>query len=285
METYVFPKGPEMERMHRPISADRPRAAAGMPAFSVRLATDPDDILGAQRLRYRVFVDELGAGGEMVDHAGRFERDGFDAHFDHLVLVDRRLDPKSHDHVVGVYRLLPCERARALGRFYGDDEYDLTALRTSGRRLLELGRSCVHPDHRRGAAMLLLWNGLADYVLSRGIEIMFGVASFHGTDPAAHAMALSYLHHHHLAPDGLRVRARADQFQPMDLIAPDAIDTAAALAAIPPLIRAYLRLGGFVGEGAYVDHGFNTTDVCLIMDTSAMSVKHLDFYQRKAPRN
>lgn len=274
-----------MTRTDTQIRASRSRIEAGLPAFAVRLASDPDDVLGAQRLRYRVFVQELGAGGDMVDHVGQYERDRFDAHFDHLVLVDRRLDPKSHDHVVGAYRLLPCERARALGQFYGDSEYDLTALKRSGRRLVELGRSCVHPDHRRGAAMLLLWNGLAEYVLSREIEVMFGVASFHGTDPQAHAMALSYLHHNHLAPPELRVRAHDAHFQPMDLIAPGDIDTQAALAAIPALIRGYLRLGGFVGEGAFVDHGFNTTDVCLIMDTSAMSVKHLDFYQRKTPRN
>lgn len=274
-----------MTRTHSQIRPARSRLQAELPALAVRLATDQDDILGSQRLRYRVFVDELGAGGDLVDHVGCYERDRFDAHFDHLVLVDRRLDPRSHDHVVGAYRLLPCDRARALGQFYGDSEYDLGPLKRSGRRLVELGRSCVHRDHRRGAAMLLLWNGLAEYVLSRGIEIMFGVASFHGTDPQAHAMALSYLHHNHLAPEPLRVRAHDQHFQPMDLIAPAEIDNQAAQAAIPPLIRAYLRLGGFVGEGAFIDHGFNTIDVCLIMDTSAMSVKHLDFYHRKNPRN
>ncbi len=252
--------------------------------FDVRLALCEDDIRGAQRLRYAVFVEELGAGGDMVDHANRLERDEFDPHFDHLLLIDRSRDPKSHDHVIGVYRLLTCDKARALGRFYCDSEYNLEPLRRSGRKLLELGRSCVHRDHRRGAAMLHLWNGLADYVLSRGIEIMFGVASFPGTDIDRHAMALSYLHHFHLAPPALRVRALPQHFQPMDLIPPEAIDRQAALAAIPPLIRAYLRLGGFVGEGAFIDHAFNTTDVCLIMDTSAMSEKHFDFYARKAPR-
>ena len=252
--------------------------------FDVRLAESEDDIRGAQRLRYAVFVEELGAGGDMVDHSCRLERDELDPFFDHLLLIDRSRDPRSHEHVVGVYRLLPCERAQQLGRFYCDAEYDLTPLRQSGRKLVELGRSCVHPEFRRGAAMLHLWNGLADYVLSRGIEIMFGVASFPGTDIARHAMALSYLHHFHLAPPALRVRALPQHFQPMDLIEPEAIDRAAALAAIPPLIRAYLRLGGFVGEGAFIDHAFNTTDVCLIMDTSAMSEKHFDFYTRKAPR-
>ncbi|WP_209427066.1 GNAT family N-acyltransferase [Pararhodobacter sp. SW119] len=264
--------------------ATQPQLQRRAPGFDVRLARCDDDILGAQRLRYAVFVEEMGAGGDMVDHLNRFERDELDPFFDHLLLIDRTRDPATHEHVIGVYRLLPCDRARALGRFYCDSEYDLAPLRQSGRKLVELGRSCVHRDHRRGAAMLHLWNGLADYVLSRGIQIMFGVASFPGIDVTQHAMALSYLSVAHRAPPALRVRALPQHFQPMDLIPPEAIDRQAALAAIPPLIRAYLRLGGFVGEGAFVDRAFNTTDVCLIMDTSAMSEKHLDFYARKAPR-
>ncbi|MGY6533957.1 MAG: l-ornithine N(alpha)-acyltransferase [Pararhodobacter sp.] len=249
-----------------------------------RLAQGADDLRAAQRLRYQVFVQELGADGAHVDHANRLECDPEDAAFDHLLLVDQSKDPATLAHVVGVYRLLTDDRAAALGRFYGDSEYDLGPLRRSGRRLVELSRSCVHPDHRRGAAMLFLWQGLADYVLARGVEIMFGVASFHGTDPGRHAQALSLLHHFHLAPAGLRPRALPEHFQPMNLIAPDEIDQAAALAAMPSLIRAYLRLGGFVGEGAFVDHPFNTTDVCLVMDTAAMSARHVGFYTRKAQR-
>lgn len=261
---------------------EEPAAQPGV--FDVRLAQDPGDLLAAKRLRYRVFVQELGAHAPDADHAAGLEQDEFDPYFDHLVLIDRRRDPALLDHVVGVYRLLTCERARQLGRFYSDSEYDLSVLTASGRRLMELGRSCVDPAYRRGPAMFLLWNGLADYVLRNQIEVMFGVASFHGTDALHHAEALSLLHHHHLAPPELRVRARPEQFQTMDLIAPDALDARRAMAAMPALIRAYLRLGGFVGEGAFVDHGFNTVDICLIMDTKAMSVRHLEFYTRKSAR-
>lgn len=259
------------------------QAAKAARGLTLRLATDRLDLLGAQRLRYRVFVQEMGAGGDHVDHGQGLERDDLDDQFDHLILVDPARDPGSLDHVVGVYRLLTDARAQAIGRFYGDAEYDLDPLRASGRRLVELGRSCVHPDHRRGPAMLLLWNGLADYVLARGIEVLFGVASFPGADPAPHAQALAWLHHHHLAPPALRVRARADGFHPMDVLPAAGLDRQAALAATPPLIRAYLRLGGFVGEGAWIDRAFNTTDVCLIVDTAAMSARHHDFYTRKGP--
>lgn len=252
------------------------------PHFTLRLARDDRDLRAAQRLRYHVFIEELGGDGDLVDHQQRLEIDAFDPHFDHLLLVDRRRDAAALEDVVGVYRLLPDDRAGAAGGFYSESEFDISALKASGRKLLELGRSCVLPEFRGGTAMLHLWNGLADYVNARGIEILFGPASFHGTDAAALAQPLAYLHHSHLAPEGLRVRARAPHRQEMDLIAPDDIDRKAAMLATPALIKAYLRLGGFVGDGAWVDHAFNTTDVCLVMDTVKMSAKHRDFYTRKA---
>lgn len=247
--------------------------------FLVRLAETEADLLAAQRLRYRVFVEELGGDGPLVDHAARLEQDEFDAANDHLILVDTTRDTGSLDHVVGAYRLLRSDRAEAFGRFYCDSEYDLTPLRQSGRRLLELGRSCVDVSQRGGTGMFLLWNGLADYVLDHGVEILFGVASFHGTDVAALQRPLTWLHANYLAPPELRVRSR--QFQTMDLMPRDALDRRLAMVEMPALIKAYLRLGGFVGEGAFIDHAFNTTDVCLLMDTGAMSARHREFYTRK----
>ncbi|MBL4927145.1 GNAT family N-acetyltransferase [Fuscibacter oryzae] len=254
-------------------------------AFTLRLARDDRDLRAAQRLRYEVFVAELGGSGPLVDHDQRLERDDFDPWFDHLLLIDERRDPATLQDVVGVYRLLTSERMAQAGRFYSESEYDLTALKTCGRKLVELGRSCVHPDYRGGTAMFHLWNGLADYVLERGIEILFGVASFHGTDVAALAEPLSYLHHHHLAPPALRVRALEPHRQEMDLVAEAGLDRRRAMAGTPALIKAYLRLGGFVGDGAWIDHAFNTTDVCLVMDTEKMSAKHRDFYTRKKARD
>ncbi|PLL12292.1 ornithine-acyl-ACP acyltransferase [Tabrizicola sp. TH137] len=248
--------------------------------YALRLARDAADLRAAQRLRYIVFVEELGADGPLVDHAARLERDDFDEVFDHLLLIDTRRDPAALDHVVGVYRLLPSDRLAAGGRFYSEGEYDLTPLRESGRKLLELGRSCVHPDHRGGTGMFHLWNALADYVLERGIEVLFGVASFHGTDIGRLTPSLAYLHHHHLAPPGLRVVARGAGYQRMDLLPAEALDRKDAMTATPALIKAYLRLGGFVGEGAFIDRAFNTTDVCLVMDTARMSERHRGYYTR-----
>ena len=243
-----------------------------------RLARTEADRLAAERLRYEVFVDELGGNGAMVDHANRFERDRFDDHAEHLILVDTRREDTNLDHVVGVYRLMTDRTVASLGGFYTEAEYDLTVLKTSGRKLLELGRSCVHPDYRGGTAMYHLWNALAAYVEDTGTEVLFGVASFHGRDPAAIAPSLSLLHHAHLAPEDLRVRAVAEAFQPMDLLPRDQIDRLAAMRAVPALIKAYLRLGGFVGEGAYIDHDFNTIDVCLVMDTARMNARSRGIY-------
>ncbi len=243
------------------------------PSFSVKLANTEVELRAAQRLRYDVFVQELGGGGEMVDHEEGLEKDQFDPYFDHMLAID-----DSSGEVIGVYRLLPGERAAELGQFYSEDEYDLTVLKQSGRKLLELGRSCVHPDYRGGTAMYHLWNGLAAYVTERDIEVLFGVASFHGTDVSKLAQPLSMLHHNHLAPLDLRVRAQPDVFQSMDLLAPDALDRRAAMVQVPSLIKAYLRLGGFVGEGAFIDHAFNTTDVCLILDTARMNERQRRIY-------
>lgn len=237
------------------------------PQFRVRLARTAADLMAAQRLRYEVFVAELGGDGAMVDHRARLERDRFDPFFDHLLLVDEA----NQGAVVGVYRVLRDDQARRAGQFYSEDEYDLSLLRASGRRIMELGRSCLAPAYRGGRGMYHLWNALAHYVAEHRIEILFGVASFHGTDIAALAQPLALLHHRHLAPLELRVRARADRYQRMDLIAADQLDRRAAMMAVPALIKAYLRLGGHVGDGAYLDHAFNTTDVCLILDTARLT--------------
>lgn len=251
--------------------------------FTVRLAETEEDVAAAQRLRYVVFVEEMGASASPEDAALRRERDSFDEHFDHLLLIDNEAKPDDPlDGVAGVYRLLRGTVAAQGCGFYGEAEYDLTKIRQYPRDTMELGRSCVGKDYRGGAAMHLLWTGLGQYVADHNIEIMFGVASFHGNDPKALALPLSYLHHNHLAPEDLRVRTRDEFFVPMDVVPADQINRADALKQIPALIKAYIRLGGFVGEGAYVDHAFNTVDVCLLMDTSRMVDRYKTFYQRES---
>lgn len=253
--------------------------------FEVRLAESDEDVTAAQRLRYRVFVEEMGAAAPGADHANRLESDAFDPYFDHLVLIDRQVqstDPL--DRVVGVYRLMRGSVAKSGPGFYGGSEYDLSKILDDGRESLELGRSCVAPDYRGGVGMHLLWDALGAYVTERNIEILFGVASFHGVEVEPKKQALAYLYHHHLAPDDLRVKALPPGAVDMNLMPPDQIDRKAAMAEIPSLIKAYLRLGGFVGDGAFQDTEFNTVDVCLLMDTQRMSEKYRAFYARSRGR-
>ena len=248
--------------------------------YDLRLARSKADIILIQRLRYEIFIAELGGDGPMVDHENRLERDAFDTYFDHLMLIDKTQQPGSENSVIGVYRLLRCDQAAKAGGFYSEAEYDLSKLENSGRKLLELGRSCVRKDYRGSAAMYHLWNGLGAYVAEHGIELLFGVASFHGTDVAEIRAPLAYLHHNHLAPENLRVRAHQTHFQSMNLMAADQIYSRAALRQLPSLIKAYLRMGGRVGEGAFIDHNFNTTDVLIMMDTDKISDRQRNLYTK-----
>lgn len=243
------------------------------PSFTVKIADTDEELRAAQTLRYEVFVRELGGGGALVDHEQGLEKDRFDPFYDHMIARD-----DSTGEVIGVYRLLRDDQAGQIGQFYSEDEYDLTPLKQSGRKLLELGRSCLHADYRGGTAMFHLWNGLAKYVQRHKIEILFGVASFHGTDVQALAQPLSMLYHNHLAPQDLRVRTQPEHFQTMNLLPADQLDRRKAMLEVPALIKAYLRLGGCVGDGAFIDHAFNTTDVCLIMDTERMNARQRKIY-------
>lgn len=249
-------------------------------SYQVKLAETEEERAAAQRLRYRVFVEEMGAGATPEQRAARREWDAFDPFFDHLILLTTEPVADPLDRVVGVYRLMTRRAAREGIGFYGAAEYDLGVLEASPRESVELGRTCVAAAHRGGPALHLMWNALAEYVLARDIEILFGAASFAGVDPAPYAEALSLLHHRHLAPPELRVRARSARRVEMDLVPAAAIDAARALRAAPPLIKAYLRLGGVVGDGAWRDDAFNTIDVCLVMDTARMKAQRRAFYER-----
>jgi putative hemolysin len=246
--------------------------------FSIKLAQTPAERLAAQRLRYRVFVEELGGTTDRASARRGLECDAYDAYYDHLILQDNTL-PETDD-VIGAYRLLRSDAKTMGAGFYSAGEFCLDKIKSSGRKSVELGRSCVDVRYRNGVGMHLLWNGLADYVNRHGIEILFGVASFHGTDVQAISHALSYLHHTYPAPADLRVAAVGKNAVAMDILPYDKIDKRKAMRQIPPLIKSYLRAGSTVGEGAYVDFGFNTIDVCLVMDTDRMSRKYRNFYLR-----
>ncbi len=247
--------------------------------LEVRLARSDADIDAAQALRYRIFYEAMAAQPTPEMAARRRDFDDFDMLCDHLLVIDHALG-SGPESVVGTYRLIRRAAAERIGGFYSASEYDIGVLTTYPGNILELGRSCVDLSYRKGAAMQLLWRGIAAFVFHYDIALMFGCASLPGTDPKALSGALSYLYYHHLAPPALRPRALPERYVDMRLMPASEIDPRAALVGLPPLIKGYLRLGGFIGDGAVIDEQFNTTDVCIVVKTDLVTDKYFQHYQR-----
>lgn len=248
--------------------------------LELRLAESDEEVEAAQALRYRVFYEEMAAEPTPEMAAARRDFDSFDPYCDHLLVIDRRLGSGAAG-VVGTYRLFRRSAAAACGKFYSSDEYDIRPIVEHPGEILELGRSCIGSDYRSRSAMQLMWRGITDYVMHYDITLMFGCASLPGTDPANHALPLSYLGHFHMAPEGLRPRARPERYVEMRMLDKSTIDKRAALAKLPPLIKGYLRLGGFVGDGAVVDPQFHTVDVCIMVKTDWVTGKYFRHYTRE----
>ena len=249
-----------------------------------RLATDESEIAAAQSLRYRVFYEEMSAHPSAEVSAAKRDFDRFDEICDHLLVIDTQRDDLPGG-VVGTYRLLRSSVADQNGGFYTADEYEISRLVGPPGETLELGRSCVEEEYRNRPTMQLLWQSIAQYIFRYDIGIMFGCASMPGTDPQALALPLSYLYHYHLAPPALRPRALEERYVDMRILPEDEVDPRRALAELPPLIKGYLRLGGFVGDGAVVDYDFNTTDVSIVVKTDLVTDKYLKHYERKSRRD
>ncbi len=264
-----------------PIEADGPgfgELRAGH--LGVRIAAAESEIDAVQALRWRVFYEEMGAEPSPQARALARDVDAFDAVADHLLVVDHAIGP-GPEGVVGTYRLIRQEAAEQIGRFYSDEEYDLSPIAGFQGRLLELGRSCVAAEYRNRAVMQLLWRGIAAYVFRHQIDLMFGCASLPSTDPDEWAAELTYLYRNHLAPPGLRPRALPERYVEMNRLDPDDLDPKRALARLPPLIKGYLRLGGFVGDGAVIDNQFNTTDVAVVVKTDLVTDRYYRHYERQ----
>ncbi len=249
-------------------------------SLGVRIASTPAEIEAAQRLRYRVFYQEMGAVPCDTARFSELDQDRYDPVADHLLVIDHSIG-SGPEGVVGTYRLIREEGARQIGQFYSADEYDLTHLHHFPGKIMELGRSCVDHAYRGRAAMQLLWRGIAAYIFYHQIDILFGCASLPGTDPDRLGAELTYLYQSHLAPPALRPRALDHRYVEMNRVDPDTLDMRRAMAQLPPLIKGYLRLGGFVGDGAVVDHQFNTIDVAIIVKSDLITDKYYRHYERQ----
>ncbi|NDE89519.1 MAG: GNAT family N-acetyltransferase [Alphaproteobacteria bacterium] len=254
--------------------------------LEVRIAQDSKEVLAAQQLRYQVFYEEMGAKASPEMAVSKIDFDSLDKYCDHLIVIDHGtgdLPPT----VIGTYRLVRRDAAQRHGGFYSSSEYDISRLIAYPGEILEVGRSCVAPDFRNRPTMQLLWRGIADYIGAYGIDILFGCASLPGTDPKALAVPLTYLYYYHLAAPYLRTTALPHRYVDMRLMDPSDVDPEKGLSQmpplnlLPPLLKGYLRLGGFVGDGAVVDEEFNTTDVCVIVKTDLIAQKYSRHYELK----
>ena len=274
------------------IHADKPasQTEAAVPmsfgrkgTLEVRIARSAAEIDAAQALRYHVFYEEMSAIPDEQTRATRRDVDRFDAFCDHLLVVDHKLAGDQEggefrpEAVVGCYRLLRQEVANKNGGFYTASEFDIQPLLDRAgpdMQFLELGRSCVLPPYRNRPTVELLWHGIANYVASRNLDVMFGCASFEGTDPAELAIPLSYLYHYHMTPTDWYVRALPERFVEMNLLPKEEVNQRQAWRMLPPMIKGYLRAGCYIGDGAVIDLQFGTIDVLILFPVAQISERY-----------
>jgi putative hemolysin len=249
-------------------------------SLETRLARNAREIDAAQAVRFRVFVEEMGA--QLPQEAMRLKRDfdSYDAICDHLLVVDNAIDGEIEEQIVGTYRLLRQQVAMANGGFYSASEFDIKPLleRHPDKQFMELGRSCVLPDYRTKRTVELLWQGNWLYSVKHGMNAMFGCASFPGVRPEEHALALSFLHHNSLVKQDWMVSALPELYRKMDLMPAEGINPRQALSAMPPLVKGYLRLGAMIGDGAVIDQAFNTTDVLIVLPISSIAGRYINHF-------
>ena len=256
--------------------------------LEVRLARTATDVRRAQRLRYKVFYTEMSAVPAAPARLARRDVDPFDAVCDHLLVTDHAAPARSgRPSVVGTYRLLRQDMAERHAGFYSAGEFDIATLvgRHRDLKFLELGRSCVLPAYRNKRTVELLWHGIWSYVLQHRLDVMIGCASLDSTDPQALALPLAFLHHYAGAPEPWRTGALPRRYVAMDRMPRAAIDRKAALHALPPLIKGYLRLGAFIGDGAVIDRQFGTTDVLIVLPVSAINARYIEHFGVTAERH
>ncbi|MBB5955380.1 putative hemolysin [Saccharothrix tamanrassetensis] len=239
-------------------------AVADAPRYSLLVARDSAEVVAAQRLRHQVFAGEMGATlhSPVADH----DVDPFDEYCDHLVVRDDRTG-----EIVGTYRMLPPERAAEAGRLYSDTEFDLANLSALRPSVVETGRSCVHPDHRNGAVVSLVWAGIARYMLLSGHSWLVGCASVPLHDGGSYAAGVwDQVHAKHYAPEQYRVAP----LNPWDV---DSVERPAK-AVLPPLLKGYLRLGAWVCGRPALDPDFGVADLFILLGMDHVDQRYLKFF-------
>lgn len=253
------------------IQQEQQSAHQPLAKLAVSMARTGAEVEEAQRVRYQVFAEEMGAKLPTANEG--LDRDRFDRYCEHLLV--RELE---NNKVVGTYRIMPPEQARVAGGYYSETEFDLSALADLRDNLVEVGRSCVHQDYRDGATITQLWSGLADYISRHNHEYLIGCASISMADGGHYAASVyNKIHKLHAAPGEYRVtphrRLPLESLnQNMEVI-------------IPPLIKGYLRLGAYIcGEPAW-DSDFNCADVFIMLPVERLSARYAKHFMKKAAQS
>ncbi|MBL7251634.1 GNAT family N-acetyltransferase [Alloalcanivorax sp. C16-2] len=242
---------------------NRPRDAEEGSRFSAYFTRSRREILKVQRLRYRIFSQEYGAS---FSAPFGLDRDRFDRHCLHLVVRDNRTG-----ELVGYTRVLPGDRVARTGGFYSASEFHMPLVDTLSGGVAEIGRTCIHPDHRGGAVITVLWARLARYMLENEVRYLIGCASIALGEDYNVAAIDQRIREDHLAPAGLRVTPRCR-------LAPMPGDAVAAKVRMPPLLKAYLRMGARVcGEPCW-DPAFNCLDYFILMEVDRLPARYVQHF-------
>lgn len=278
-----FPQQPRLPPEPRRDLAGLEQVLGRSGNLEIRLATTKKDVRRAQRLRFKVFYEEGGAVALGGSALVRRDICRFDKHCDHLLVFDMaarnsfgQIKPK----VVGTYRLLRREIAERHGGFYSQSEFDIAPLiaRHGDKNFLELGRSCVHAKYRSKRVIELLWRGLWIYAKHHHVDVLIGCASLPGVNPLALALPLSFLHHQASAEAEWQVLPHQGRAVPMAILEKTAVDARKGVAALPPLLKAYLRVGAKFGNGAVIDKQFGTVDVFTIMPLAEIEDRYIAYF-------
>ncbi len=241
--------------------------------FKIKIAECNFEIKKAQSLRYKIFFKEKKIKKKSFKFLLQRDYDFYDKISDHLIIIDKNREIR--DNVIGTYRLLRGNCAKLYRGFYTEQEFDISNLKKnfSSKDILELGRSCVHPQYRAGIILKLLWQGISNYIKMYKIKILMGCASFHGTNPSKFKDEFSLLYESYRLPEDYDVKS----LQSNEISFNKNINHSTILNKLPPLIKGYLRAGGMVSENFYIDKEFETIDYCVIMLTE----KIVSRYQNK----
>lgn len=252
--------------------------------IEVRLAQTNDEIIAGQKLRYKIFFEEMGAKPNQIVSNEKRDFDDFDEICDHLLAIDT--SKKGDDRVVATYRLLREEKVGGMEEFYSTCEFNLENLyndhfrKLMGKRqLLELGRSCVKKEYRTNAVMHLMWKYIARYIDRHKIAYLFGCASLPGVEQEPLEAQLSYLYHYHKTPEEYNISALPNQAQQMNYYSKDDFEKREARRGLAPLVKGYLNLGCYIGDGAVIDEQFGTTDVFILLPVDRLEKRYLSLFE------